>query len=156
MEASPMKRLIFLVLSTVLLVFAASAAAGPDSNVVGAAYTISNATSGNALIVYDRSADGSLTPAGSVPAGGFGTGVGLASQGAVTLTDHGHTVLAVNPGSNSVAPLPAPPPGPPRPPVNPGPNRPPPLPRPPRRTGAAEHRALKRHPAGQRRRPQAP
>src|SRR4051795_4311159 len=103
MEASPMKRLIFLVLSTVLLVFAASAAAGPDSNVVGAAYTISNATSGNALIVYDRSADGSLTPAGSVPAGGFGTGVGLASQGAVTLTDHGHTVLAVNPGSNSVA-----------------------------------------------------
>jgi 6-phosphogluconolactonase (cycloisomerase 2 family) len=98
-----MRRLIFLVVSTALLVFAASAAAGNGSNTVGAAYTISNATSGNALVVYDRSADGSLTPAGSVPAGGVGTGGGLASQGAVTLSDDGRTVLAVNPGSNSVA-----------------------------------------------------
>ena len=98
-----MKRLIVLILTTALLVFAASAAAGGDSNVVGAAYTISNAASGNALVVYDRAADGSLAPAGSVSAGGLGTGGGLASQGAVTLTDHGHTVLAVNPGSNSVA-----------------------------------------------------
>ena len=40
---------------------------------------------------------------GSVPAGGLGTGGGLASQGAVTITDHGNTVLAVNPGSNGVA-----------------------------------------------------
>jgi 6-phosphogluconolactonase (cycloisomerase 2 family) len=99
-----MKRLIFLILTAALLVFAASAAAGHD-NVVGAAYTISNAASGNALVVYDRAADGSLAPAGSVSAGGLGTGGGLASQGAVTLTDHGHTVLAVNPGSNSVAAL---------------------------------------------------
>jgi 6-phosphogluconolactonase (cycloisomerase 2 family) len=98
-----MKRLIFLVLSTALLVFAASAAAGSGSNVVGAAYTISNAAAGNALVVYDRSADGTLTPAGSVPAGGLGTGAGLASQGAVTITDNGQVVLAVNPGSNSVA-----------------------------------------------------
>ena len=98
-----MKRLIFLIVLTALLVFAASAAAGAGSNVVGAAYTISNAASGNALVVYDRAADGSLTPARSVSAGGLGTGGGLASQGAVTLTDHGQTVLAVNPGSNSVA-----------------------------------------------------
>ena len=98
-----MRRFVFLVLSAALLVFAASATAGDGSHVVGAAYTISNAAAGNALVVYDRSADGSLTPAGSVPAGGFGTGGGLASQGAVTLTDDGHTVLAVNPGSNSVA-----------------------------------------------------
>jgi 6-phosphogluconolactonase (cycloisomerase 2 family) len=98
-----MKRLIFLVLSAALLAFAASAAAGDGSKVVGAAYTISNAAGGNALVIYDRSADGSLTPAGSVPAGGLGTGGGLASQGAVTLTDDGHTILAVNPGSNSLA-----------------------------------------------------
>jgi 6-phosphogluconolactonase (cycloisomerase 2 family) len=98
-----MKRLIFLIISTALLVFAASASAGRGSNVAGAAYTISNAASGNALVVYDRAADGSLTPAGSVSAGGVGTGGGLASQGAVTLTDHGNTVLAVNPGSNSLA-----------------------------------------------------
>src|SRR6188472_3969832 len=97
-----MKRVIFLVLSMALLVVAASAAAG-NGNAVGAAYTISNAASGNELVVYGRSSDGALTPAGSVPAGGLGTGGGLASQGAVTLTDDGRTVLAVNPGSNSVA-----------------------------------------------------
>src|SRR5580765_4559523 len=102
-EATPMKRLTFLVLTTALLVFAASAAAGRSSNVVGAAYTISNAANGNALVVYDRTSDGSLVAAGSVSTGGLGTGGRLASQGAVTLTDHGHTVLAVNPGSNSVA-----------------------------------------------------
>ena len=98
-----MKRRIFLAVLTALLAFAASAAADDGSSVVGAAYTISNAPGGNELVVYNRSADGSLTPAGSVRAGGLGTGGGLASQGAVTVTDDGHAVLAVNPGSNSVA-----------------------------------------------------
>src|SRR5580765_1833034 len=98
-----MKRLLLLVLSTAVLVFAASAAAGDGSKVVGAAYTISNAAGGNALVVYDRSADGSLTPTGSIPTGGLGTGGGLASQGAVTLTENGHRLVAVNPGSNSVS-----------------------------------------------------
>jgi 6-phosphogluconolactonase (cycloisomerase 2 family) len=86
----------------VVLLAASSAIAG-DGNDVGAAYSISNAASGNELLVYSRSANGLLTPAGSVSAGGLGTGAGLASQGAVTLTDNGRTVLAVNPGSNSVA-----------------------------------------------------
>jgi 6-phosphogluconolactonase len=99
-----MTRLRFvLTLGTILLAFAATAAADSGSNAVGAAYTISNAAAGNQLVVYSRSADGSLAPAGSVPAGGLGTGGGLASQGAVTLTADGRTVLAVNPGSNSVA-----------------------------------------------------
>lgn len=98
-----MKRLLFfLAIGGALLSFAASAAAGPHA-AVGAAYSISNAVSGNELVLYDRSADGSLAPAGSVSAGGVGTGGGLASQGAVTLTDDGRTILAVNPGSNSVA-----------------------------------------------------
>jgi 6-phosphogluconolactonase (cycloisomerase 2 family) len=98
-----MKRLLFsLVLSAALLVFAAAASAGGTSS-SGAAYTISNAVAGNELVVYSRSADGTLAPAGSVPAGGNGTGGGLASQGAVTVTEDGENVLAVNPGSNSVA-----------------------------------------------------
>jgi 6-phosphogluconolactonase len=97
------KRLLFsLTVFSVLLAFAASAAAG-DQPAVGAAYSISNAASGNELVVYARSADGSLAQAGRVSAGGRGTGSGLASQGAVTLSDDGRTVLAVNPGSNSVA-----------------------------------------------------
>jgi 6-phosphogluconolactonase (cycloisomerase 2 family) len=97
------KRLLFsLAICSTLLAFAASAAAG-DRSAVGAAYSISNAASGNDLVFYTRSANGSLTPAGSVSAGGVGTGGGLASQGAVTVTENGRTVLAVNPGSNSVA-----------------------------------------------------
>jgi 6-phosphogluconolactonase len=97
------KRLLFsLAISAALLGFAASATAG-DRAAVGAAYSISNAAGGNELVVYARSASGSLTPAASVSAGGLGTGGGLASQGAVTVTDDGRTVLAVNPGSNSVA-----------------------------------------------------
>jgi 6-phosphogluconolactonase len=79
-----------------------TAVAGPDG-ASGTVYTISNAAAGNELATYSRSADGSLTPAGAVSAGGLGTGGGLASQGAVVVTDDGHTVLAVNPGSNSVA-----------------------------------------------------
>ena len=99
-----MKRLIsFLVLSVGLFVVVASAATADPGNSPGVAYTISNAASGNELVVYSRSSSGALTPAGSVSAGGLGTGAGLASQGAVTLTDDGRTVLAVNPGSNSVA-----------------------------------------------------
>jgi 6-phosphogluconolactonase (cycloisomerase 2 family) len=98
-----MKRLLFsLVLSAALLAFAAAATAAGKSN-AGAAYTISNAVAGNELVVYARSADGTLTPAGSVPTGGNGTGGGLASQGAVTLTEDGENVLAVNPGSNSLS-----------------------------------------------------
>ena len=98
-----MKRLLFfLALIGTLLIPAASAGAS-DQNAVGAAYSISNAAAGNELVVYSRSADGSLSPAGSVPAGGLGTGGGLAAQGAVTVPDDVRTVLAVNPGSNSVA-----------------------------------------------------
>jgi 6-phosphogluconolactonase len=98
-----MKRLLFLLsIAGALLAVVASATAGQRA-AVGAAYSISNAAAGNELVVYNRSADGSLSWAGSVAAGGLGTGGGLASQGAVTLTDNGRTVLAVNPGSNSVA-----------------------------------------------------
>jgi 6-phosphogluconolactonase len=97
------KRLLLsLAICSVLLAFAGAATAG-DRSAVGAAYSISNAASGNQLVVYARSASGSLSPAGSVFAGGLGTGGGLASQGVVAVTDNGRTVLAVNPGSNSVA-----------------------------------------------------
>jgi 6-phosphogluconolactonase (cycloisomerase 2 family) len=96
------KRLFLALVLPAALALAVSSASAGDG-VVGAAYSISNAASGNELLVYSRSADGSLTPAGSVPAGGLGTGAGLASQGAVVLTRDGHTIVAVNPGSNSVA-----------------------------------------------------
>jgi VCBS repeat-containing protein len=69
----------------------------------GAVYTETNSTSGNAVLVFRRAADGSLTAAGSVATGGTGSGAGLGSQGAVTLSDDGNWLLVVNPGSNDVS-----------------------------------------------------
>jgi 6-phosphogluconolactonase len=69
----------------------------------GAVYAITNTTSSNAVVVFDRAGDGSLTPAGSYPTGGIGTGVGLGSQGAVMVTDDRRFLFAVNAGSNSIS-----------------------------------------------------
>ena len=68
-----------------------------------AVYTITNQVSGNAVAVFTRAADGTLTPAGTVPTGGTGTGTGLGSQGAVVLSDDGLRLFAVNAGSNDVS-----------------------------------------------------
>jgi 6-phosphogluconolactonase len=83
-----------------LLAIAAPAGAAADP---GAVYALSNAVSSNAVLVYDREDDGSLSYAGSYATGGAGTGGGLGSQGAVTLSGNGRILLAVNAGSNSVS-----------------------------------------------------
>jgi 6-phosphogluconolactonase len=84
----------------------ASAATGP-SKVVGHVYVNDNTTVTNTIAAFDRHADGALTPVpGSpFPAGGAGTGAGLASQGALQLTDGGRFVLAVDAGSNQISVL---------------------------------------------------
>ncbi|MEO8562287.1 MAG: beta-propeller fold lactonase family protein [bacterium] len=68
----------------------------------GTVFTQNNATAGNKVLVFGRAADGTLTSAGSYATGGTGTGAGLGSQGAVTLSDDGQYLLAVNAGSNEV------------------------------------------------------
>ncbi len=77
---------------------ARASAAGPY---VGHVFTESNAVSGNAVLVYGRTADGSLTALGSIPTHGNGTGAGLGSQGA--LARSGKWLLAVNGGSNDIS-----------------------------------------------------
>jgi 6-phosphogluconolactonase len=69
----------------------------------GVVYTQSNATGGNSILVFERASDGSLDPAGSVAAGGSGTGSGLGSQGAVILSRDSRYLFAVNAGSNQVS-----------------------------------------------------
>ncbi len=69
----------------------------------GAVYTLTNSPSGNAVAVFDRAPDGSLTADGSVPTGGAGTGGGLGSQGALVLD--GRRLFAVNAGSNTISAL---------------------------------------------------
>ncbi len=69
----------------------------------GSVYTMTNAATGNAVLAYARAADGSLSLSGTFPTGGSGTGSGLGSQGAVTLSADGQWLAAVDAGSNDVA-----------------------------------------------------
>ncbi len=82
--------------------FPGTASAHP-AGVVGHVYQASNDAAGNAVNVYDRYADGSLEPAGSVATGGLGTGASLASQGG--LARDGRVVFVVNAGDDSVSAL---------------------------------------------------
>jgi 6-phosphogluconolactonase (cycloisomerase 2 family) len=69
----------------------------------GVVYTLSNSPSGNEVLIFDRAGDGTLTPAGAVPTGGLGTGVGLGSQNAVVLGNKGQGLYAVNAGDNTIS-----------------------------------------------------
>jgi 6-phosphogluconolactonase len=84
-----------------------SASADSPARVAGHVYINDNTAGTNTIAAFDRHADGSLTPVdGSpFPAGGAGSGKGLASQGAVQVTDNGRYLLAVDPGSNQVSVL---------------------------------------------------
>jgi 6-phosphogluconolactonase len=81
---------------------AGSAAAAGDGS-AGALYTLTNGAGGNAVLVFDRGADGTISPAGSFVTGGRGTGGGLGSQGALVLSDNGKWLYAVNAGSNEIS-----------------------------------------------------
>jgi 6-phosphogluconolactonase len=69
----------------------------------GAVYTLTNSPAGNAVQVFHRGGDGSLSTAGQFDTGGNGTGSGLGNQGALVLDDG--LLFAVNPGSDSIATL---------------------------------------------------
>ena len=77
--------------------------AAHDFDGVGTVYTMTNSAAGNAVLAYARAADGSLSLRGTFPTGGLGTGSGLGSQGAVTLSADGRWLAAVDAGSNDVA-----------------------------------------------------
>lgn len=88
-----------------------SGPAGPElranssvaSGAQGVIYTMSNATSGNSVLSFNRAADGSLSAGPAYPTGGTGSGGGLGSQGSLVLAAKGRYLLAVNAGSNSIS-----------------------------------------------------
>jgi 6-phosphogluconolactonase (cycloisomerase 2 family) len=90
--------------ATALAVTAATASAGAGG-AAGAVYTLTNAAGGNAVAVFARAADGTLTPAGTVPTGGLGSGGGLGSQGSLVLSNDSRWLFAVNAGSNEISAL---------------------------------------------------
>ncbi len=66
-------------------------------------YTESNGATANTIMVYRIKGNGSLYYTGSTASGGAGTGMGLGSQGALTLDYKHDWLFAVNAGDNSVS-----------------------------------------------------
>lgn len=69
----------------------------------GKIFISTNSPAGNAVLVYARRVAGPAVLLGSVPTGGQGTGGGLGSQGAVTLSRNGRWLFVVNAASNTVS-----------------------------------------------------
>jgi 6-phosphogluconolactonase (cycloisomerase 2 family) len=70
---------------------------------VGAVFTMSNATAGNELLVYDRSYDGSLSGPTAYSTHGTGTGGGLGNQGGLVFARANTMLLVVNAGSDEIS-----------------------------------------------------
>ncbi|GIH19940.1 lactonase family protein [Rugosimonospora africana] len=88
---------------------AAPATASPSHSTAGAVFVQTDNVDGNAVVAYDRGADGSLRRAGTYPTGGRGGALNgsvvdhLASQGSLAY-DRAHGLLyAVNAGSNTIS-----------------------------------------------------
>jgi 6-phosphogluconolactonase (cycloisomerase 2 family) len=74
--------------------------AGPTPNGV---YTLSNDPTANEVVVYTRAADGSLTPFGSFPTGGTGSGGALGDEGALIFDAAHNLFFAVNAGDSTIS-----------------------------------------------------
>lgn len=68
-------------------------------------YAMTNAIAGNQVVVYSRGADGTLTPAGTFPTGGTGSGKFEGSQNSLILDQNKPLLFAVNPGSGDISAL---------------------------------------------------
>ncbi len=78
-------------------------AAAQGSDHAGAVYAMTNQPTGNAIAVFQRAPDGTLTPAGDVPTGGMGSGTFDGSQGGLVLSRNDQLLFAVNAGSNEIS-----------------------------------------------------
>jgi 6-phosphogluconolactonase (cycloisomerase 2 family) len=81
----------------------AAPSASEDDDSIGAVYTMTNDPAANAVLQYDRLADGSLQFRDTYLTGGRGSGDGLGNQGGVVLSEDGRWLLVVNAGSDEVS-----------------------------------------------------
>lgn len=82
-----------------------SAANSPSSRLAahgGAAFAMTNRSTGNEIVTYRRAADGALTREGSVSTRGKGIGTDLDTQGGLRLSRDHRFLYAVNAGSDDV------------------------------------------------------
>jgi len=106
MHIAPRRRFAFQLAAVVLAITAAAPALAHDDDRglrSGKVFTSTNATGGNELLVFSRERGGALEAVARVATSGQGTGAGLGSQGAVTLSEDGRFVYVVNAASNSVS-----------------------------------------------------
>ena len=82
--------------------FTTPVAADDKKNVQHVVYTMTNAASGNEVVVLQGSSIDSLSQT-TFSTGGLGSGSGLGSQGAVILSDNHRWLFVVNAGSNDVS-----------------------------------------------------
>lgn len=82
-----------------LLAVPAFAQTAPQGHV----YAMSNKTSGNEVVIFDRDAQGKLTLNTSVLTNGMGTGQSLESQGSLILSPGSKWLFAVNAGSDDIS-----------------------------------------------------
>ena len=77
---------------------------GADGFRDGALYTMTNAASGNEVLAFSRSENGSLSVAGTFATGGKGSGSTLSgAQGSLVLSRHDRFLFAVNAGSDQLS-----------------------------------------------------
>jgi 6-phosphogluconolactonase (cycloisomerase 2 family) len=69
----------------------------------GNVYTSTNGAAGNEVLVFEDRAGAGLHLRQRIATGGSGTGAGLGSQGAVTLSGDGRFLFVANAGSNSIS-----------------------------------------------------
>lgn len=91
----------FVSLFLLLCGFVASAVAGNFNT--GRVFTMTNAASGNAILIFAHHPQQGLIGLGSVSTGGNGTGTGLGNQGGVILSKYNRWLYAVNAGSDSIS-----------------------------------------------------
>jgi 6-phosphogluconolactonase (cycloisomerase 2 family) len=92
-------KLILAFVFTAMIAFSSSSAFAA----AGAVYTLDNSSSGNAVLVFLRSADGQISSGGMFATGGTGTGKGLGSQGALAIDAANRFLFAVNAGSDNIS-----------------------------------------------------
>jgi len=93
---------LLLVVSLLFFTFAGLAMAKRQDS-PGAVYTMTNSDQGNKVLVFDRSADGSLSFDRAFETYGSGTGGGLGNQGGIILTPDNQWLYVVNAGSNTIS-----------------------------------------------------
>jgi hypothetical protein len=91
------------ILVAVAIAAAQPAAAVRDRDTSGHVYVQTNAAAGNAVVAFERHADGWLTQDETVATGGLGTSAGLGDQAAIAITGDEEHLLAVNAGSDNVS-----------------------------------------------------